>query len=272
MPAFYTKTQIDAIATIIGQRIKSMAGGGSGDGAAVALSGATPTLDLSAGAAFTHTATENAVFSVTNVPAGAWTRTLIVNADAGHALTFPANWDWGEAGLPDVFSSGGGTMEIALRAEGSGDVRARLEWSKTAAPAVGAGTRFWRVVFQQTQGSPQFIITTTELRGAVGGPTLCVDAEAGTRASTNSGSQTDAAKGFTANSDYWQVGRSTSNPPWLAWEFANPVTINEVRVLGLGPTFTPSHVSVESSSDGVSWTQEWVEQNLNGDDITSARP
>lgn len=96
-----------------------------------ALAGATPDMDLSAATLFTLTTAGAVTLTHSNPPAAAWVRTLVITAAGADAVTFPANWDWGDDGLPDPLATAGDILEIAFRGEGASVVRASVSWRKT---------------------------------------------------------------------------------------------------------------------------------------------
>ena len=96
-----------------------------------ALAGATPDMDLSAATLFTLTTAGAVTLTQSNPPAAAWVRTLVITAGGADAVTFPANWDWGDDGLPDPLATTGDILEIAFRGEGGSTVRASVSWRKT---------------------------------------------------------------------------------------------------------------------------------------------
>jgi hypothetical protein len=73
-----------------------------------ALSGTTPSVDVSARDTYTLTTSGNTTFAFTNAPSGADVRsfTLIITAGGTHTLTWPASVDWAGGTAPDAPASG----------------------------------------------------------------------------------------------------------------------------------------------------------------------
>lgn len=74
----------------------------------VALSGATPAVDLETGTVFTLTTSGNTTFTFSN-PAATGTAsgfTLRITAGGTHTLTWPASVDWAGGAAPDAPASG----------------------------------------------------------------------------------------------------------------------------------------------------------------------
>lgn len=73
-----------------------------------ALSGTTPSVDVSARDTYTLTTSGNTTFTFTNAPSGADVRsfTLIITAGGTHTLTWPASVDWAGGTAPDAPASG----------------------------------------------------------------------------------------------------------------------------------------------------------------------
>ncbi|MEP1330095.1 hypothetical protein [Pseudophaeobacter sp.] len=99
--------------------------------ALVALAGAAPDMDLASATLFTLATAGAVTLTHSNPPAAAWVRTLVVTAGGADAITFPANWDWGDDGLPDPLATAGDVLEIAFRGEGASVVRASVSWRKS---------------------------------------------------------------------------------------------------------------------------------------------
>lgn len=97
----------------------------------IALAGATPDMDLASATLFALTTAGAVTLTHSNPPAAAWVRTLVVTAGGADAITFPANWDWGDDGLPDPLATAGDVLEIAFRGEGASVVRASVSWRKS---------------------------------------------------------------------------------------------------------------------------------------------
>jgi len=94
-----------------------------------ALSGTTPTLDLSTGNVFTLTTSGNTTISVSNAPTGkGWCATIHVTLGGAHTLAITGA-DWGDDGAPVVAS--GDEIKISLDGRGT-TFEAFVSWRKTA--------------------------------------------------------------------------------------------------------------------------------------------
>lgn len=73
-----------------------------------ALSGTTPSVDVSARDTYTLTTSGNTTFTFTNAPSGADVRTftIILTAGGTHTITWPASVDWAGGTAPDAPASG----------------------------------------------------------------------------------------------------------------------------------------------------------------------
>jgi hypothetical protein len=99
------------------------------DEEALALSGTTPSLDVSAAQDFSLTTSGNTTVSVTNAPTGrAWVRTLTVTFGGAHTLAITSA-NWGDAGAPTAAS--GDVVVIQLFGVGT-SFKAVVVWRDTA--------------------------------------------------------------------------------------------------------------------------------------------
>lgn len=94
-----------------------------------ALSGATPSLSVTAAQVFTLTTSANTTVSVTNAPSGrAWARTIHLTLGGTHAFAITGA-DWGDEGAP-VLASGD---QVKIQLDGIGTTfSAAVAWLKTA--------------------------------------------------------------------------------------------------------------------------------------------
>jgi len=94
-----------------------------------ALSGATPSLDISAAQVFTLTTSANTTVSITGTTAGkAWVRSIILTMGGAHTFAITSA-DWGDDAAPEVAS--GDELKIILDGVGS-DFTASVSWRATA--------------------------------------------------------------------------------------------------------------------------------------------
>ena len=95
-----------------------------------ALSGATPSLDVSVAQDFSLTTSANTTVSITGTPAGeAWVRTLVVTLGGAHTFAITSA-NWGDIGAPTGLEDGD-VIEITLRGVGA-TFRAAETWRSSA--------------------------------------------------------------------------------------------------------------------------------------------
>jgi len=136
------------------------------------------------------------------------------------------------------------------------------------------GTTFWRIYINSiTSGNAN--MNDLQFRGTADGPDLTSPAETATRASASNTANLVSIFDDNTGTQGWVDGAA---PQWIAWEFAAGTTINQVqwRNKSSGSGNAISSVTVESSSDGISWDFEWeVTSGLNtsaGGTNTITRP
>lgn len=127
------------------------------------------------------------------------------------------------------------------------------------ASPIAAGKRYWRVrnIFNR---SNQTGIGTLEMAEAAGGPNLCVGGTPIASGSYGGGYSPSSAFDGNLNSNWFQSGAGSDR--WLGYDFGAGVApdINEIR-MGPGSEDNngyPRLFHVESSSDGSTWSFEWV--------------
>lgn len=89
-------------------------------GAAVAVSGTTPSIDCTAGDAFTLTTSGNTTFTFSSAPTSglSYAFTLKITAGGTHTLTWPASVDWAGGTAPDAPASGETDVYVFLTTDG----------------------------------------------------------------------------------------------------------------------------------------------------------
>ena len=95
-----------------------------------ALSGTTPTIDVTAAQVFTLTTSGNTTFSVSNAPTGkAWCRTITITMGGSHTLAVTSA-NWGDEGAPSGLTLGD---KVKIQLDGIGTTFEAMEvWRDTA--------------------------------------------------------------------------------------------------------------------------------------------
>lgn len=144
-----------------------------------------------------------------------------------------------------------------------------VEW---AVPDGGGGGtpitahRYWRVLMSAGRGFYAYCVAEMAFRATPGGAQLAAD---GTPITSETPVPANvASKAFDGDlTSFWSgdFGANTQFAPrayWLGYQFANPVTVQEVALSARNPTTdggkqVPSLGSVQYSDDGLTWTTRW---------------
>jgi hypothetical protein len=121
-------------------------------------------------------------------------------------------------------------------------------------------TIYWRIYGAALSGGTAMSIAEIEFRAFSGGPNLCSGGTAS--ASTNFNSTTFASdKAFDGNTTTsWSASSNTGPLSWIRYDLAAASPVNEValRARTDSPNQMPSAFAVQSSMDGLLWTDEWA--------------
>lgn len=120
-----------------------------------------------------------------------------------------------------------------------------------------APKRYWRVRTIVTSGATSF--AEIEMTDALTGANLCVGGSA--FASSEYSGTTTAAKAFDgvvndADTYSWAANTGVNGTGWIAYRFATPVNIREVRIsprMTIFPQQYPTTFAIDNSSDGENW-------------------
>lgn len=147
----------------------------------------------------------------------------------------------------------------------------------------GLGKRFWRLRVDAT-GSLGFedepTVESISFHTISGGASITPGAQAALRsfASSNviSTGSFSAERAFQGG--YWWGDDAVATVQSIGWRFAEETEVNEVkwRVRSSGyPNYQPKNVTVQSSTDGEVWVDEWSETNIETNAnvfVTTTRP
>lgn len=137
-----------------------------------------------------------------------------------------------------------------------------------------SGATIWRILINETVNpSDQYAeIREIELRSVASGSDLTSAADAPTRASAISEYPGNwyAKNAFLDDGAGSVWGSNTVPQPgsfWIQWEFAAATTVNEVTLLANSATtlYRPSSVTIQSSNDGTTFTDEFSDASLTYD-------
>lgn len=158
-------------------------------------------------------------------------------------------------------------------------------YSETPTEPNGASHKYWRIYVTSNYGGNLVGLAEIEMAASVGGPDLCVGgATAKYQTYYWDGNPFDGNLSYVSSST-WLGPYPTKLPAIIGYNFASPVSVREIRMVGLNGSDaycwgrSPNAFQVQHSDDNVNWTtaasfssggpSPWVKAEMRGFDIDS---